>query len=354
MPIDVELLAAGGEDAWTAFTGTHPAGLIYYSLPYRDFLNAVVGVTETVYLMARRGGAVVGVLPLAVADGPHGPVVNALPFYGSNGGPLVQPGDGADAIRAALVEAAEAACLERRAAALTLVDNPLDPSAAVIEARLKPTLTDERIGQFTPLPAAGPGLRDALLEAMHQKTRNMVRKALKAGFDIVRCDDDDAAWHALVALHHENMEAIGGRAKPCEVFTALRRTLPPGAVSRLHVARRDGRVAAALLTLHHNGIVEYFTPVIRQQDRSDQPLSALILLGMEAAAGEGARWWNWGATWLTQEGVHRFKSRWGTRDIPYRYFTRIWNDALLECAPADLLAAYPYVYVAPFSALRTP
>jgi hypothetical protein len=60
-------------------------------------------------------------------------------------------------------------------------------------------------------------------------------------------------------------------------------------------------------------------------------------------------WWNWGGTWLTQDGVYRFKSRWGTESRPYTYFIAIRNAELLRHSQETLQAAFPYFYVRPFA-----
>ena len=72
---------------------------------------------------------------------------------------------------------------------------------------------------------------------------------------------------------------------------------------------------------------------------------------MTDASVQGYAWWNWGGTWLSQEGVYRFKSRWGTKDMPYRYFTSVHNPEILKVSPAELLAWYPSFFTVPFSVL---
>ena len=56
---------------------------------------------------------------------------------------------------------------------------------------------------------------------------------------------------------------------------------------------------------------------------------------------------------VVQDGVYRFKSRWGTKDLPYRYFTSVHNPAVLKSTPAELRAWYPSFFTVPFSALSS-
>ena len=108
-------------------------------------------------------------------------------------------------------------------------------------------------------------------------------------------------------------------------------------------------MVAALLLLYFHRVVEYFTPVVVADARSLQPLSLIILESMLDAVHRSCRYWNWGGTWPTQDGVYRFKKRWGTTDFPYRYWTNIYDSSIRSESPEHLLDRYPYFYVYPFS-----
>jgi hypothetical protein len=57
---------------------------------------------------------------------------------------------------------------------------------------------------------------------------------------------------------------------------------------------------------------------------------------------------------MSQSGVYRFKSRWGTKDFSYSYFVREYGaDKRFRSMPvAEILAEYPYFYVVPFDSLE--
>ena len=63
------------------------------------------------------------------------------------------------------------------------------------------------------------------------------------------------------------------------------------------------------------------------------------------------RIWNWGGTWLSQEGVYRFKNRWNSNNIEYRYMTYLNNKDILKASKEELLEEYKNFYVCPFSEL---
>jgi len=216
-------------------------------------------------------------------------------------------------------------------------------------------LQDHRIGQVVRLPpptGSSESDREALFVNFHQKTRNAVRKAAKSGFEVVHTDQRDEL-DALARLHADNIASLGGVVKPPAVFHAVAASFRYDDEYRVYVARRDGQTAASLLVLFSYRTAEYFVPATQEKYRSLQPMSLLIVEAMSEAIRRGCRLWNWGGTWESQTGVHMFKARWGSQDLPYRYHVRLLDRELLKCRREELLAAYPNFYVLPFTALET-
>ena len=102
---------------------------------------------------------------------------------------------------------------------------------------------------------------------------------------------------------------------------------------------------------YFNKTVEYFAPVIKEKYRYSQALSKIIFEAMADASFSGFKRWNWGGTWLSQEGVHRFKKRWGTEECLYSYLIKINKDLLINCDQNYITKNYPYIYVLPYNKL---
>ena len=332
-------MTAAREGDWTAFLLGHPDGLLYQSLPYCNLLVELLGCQAEYLLALDEADAVRGLLPLMwAADSDDRRVANALPWFGSIGAPLTDCDEAAAALSAAWDERAT----DPRTLSATMVANPL----AVEEPRVAHGLTDERVALVTPLGAD----EEDLLAAIDPSARRNVRKAERAGFAVER---DPNAFDSLRRIHEENMATIGGLAKTPEFFAAVPSHFEAGRDYDLWVARDGSEVAAALLVFHFGVTSEYFVPAIAHARRSDQPLAAILVRAMLAAAERGMQRWNWGGTWRSQVGVYRFKRKWGGVEHPYRYFTQLNDDALLDASPQELQARFPNFFVVPFSALRT-
>ncbi len=361
----VERLVPSLESAYDEFSLRHPTSTLFQSLRYRAFLGKIiepVGVssrtTEEHYLVAVDADRVVGALPAFIKrNATYGNVVNSLPFVGSNGGVLVDPSvEDPQKVYHALLGSFHELCASVDAVSSTIINRPLDPDDAFYDAHSEFTATDERIGQVTPLPATPASADDdaidkAIMAMIHQKTRNVIRKAI--GSDVsVSHSGDEAVLRRLHDIHHENMTAIGAPAKPWAVFEAIRDEFRYDDDYRVYVAEREGAVIAGLLVFFVNRVAEYFIPVTVSESRIFQPQSLLCLRAMREARRRGCTHWNWGGTSKDQTGVYGFKSRWGTLDLPYRYFVRERKPALRSLSGKTLLTEYPYFYTVPFALLN--
>jgi hypothetical protein len=331
--IEVAPLDVSGEDGYGDFVARAPGALVYHSLGYRDLLLDHLGC-EQEYLVASDGGDVRGVLPLLWTAEGDARIYNSLPFYGSHGSVLADDPQ----VAAALIVAYDERATDDGTLAATLVANPFADSQPPEPAH---NLTDERISQVTDLPAD---------DAIESSARRNVRKAKRAGIVATA----DAGKLPLVGeIHRANIEALGGRAKDPSFFAAVPRHFEPGRDFEVYVALLDDEVVAGLLIFFFNGTAEYFTPAVDHDHRSDQPLALLLVEAMASAAERGCRRWNWGGTWSTQDGVFRFKRKWGAREGRYRYFVQLNDQSLLDASPGELQARFGHFYVVPFSALRS-
>jgi hypothetical protein len=346
MTLRVDIIPGPGNTALDAFVAASPDALIYTTT---DYIRLVAGETrsDASWITVVDENGMRAALPVLTKIGSLGPVVNSLAYYGSNGGIVCDAKD---------VEAKHAAaaafmsyCDDLGAAASTLITNPLLDDHDFYQTRLSHDLVDQRVGQFTVFPADRTA--DSLMSMFEDPRPRNIRKAERSGIE-VSVSKSVADITFLSETHQQNIAAIGGLPKRREFFEALATTLPESAWC-IYVARQGDETIAALLLLYFNGTVEYFTPCIVQEHRSSQALPLLIYRAMLDAMAEGYSRWNWGGTWLSQDGVYAFKKKWGTMDIPYHYFTRLRDRSLLKATRAQLLAEYAGLFVLPFSALAT-
>jgi hypothetical protein len=355
--LELAVLNSQYERAYGDFLLSCPSAMLYHSLAYRRFLRDFLpSNAEDHYLLAFENGQLVGALPTFLIDGPLGAVLNSLPCFGSHGSLLLSQ-DANPETASFLANSLKDLCNTRSIAFATVIDTPLIANEEHFQRALGFQYHDQRIGQITTLPQEKEveKINESLLALYHQKTRNIVRKALRSGLAF-GYDQSPDTLDVLHTLHEINILGIGGIAKPKPFFETIARQFQADKDYRIYTARtRDNESVCALLLLYFKDTVEYFVPAIAEPWRSAQPLSALIHIAMRDAVLErSARTWNWGGTWLTQCGVYHFKSRWGTTDHPYKYYTRVFPDKqrLNGVSRYSMLQGYPWFYTVPFSVLE--
>lgn len=320
------------------------APLTYYSSGYLSFLCSLMPTMRLHLIFARDGDCEVGYLPLAEQTYNGASVFNSLPFYGSHGGPSVLAHIAQrENVKAGLLATAADFARESDALSLTIVENPLDPISEISVKLADLEVIDDRIGQFTSLPKNRVGIDD-LLARFHQKTRNAVRKGVRSG-QVVHEESDLTSLKWLQNEHAAGIERLAGKPKSVTVFENLVEYFPLGNSSRLFIGYIDRKPVSGLLVLLFGRTVEYFTPVATEDYRNEQVLSSLIAEVMQRLVAEGYEEWNWGGTWRSQEGVYRFKNRFGATDYPYRYFGKIFDMQRLLRIKAEDASAFPYFYL---------
>ena len=352
----IELMTLKDEPMYEALSASCEESLLYTSLQYRDFLKAFLPQAKDCYLVAIDGMDMIGALPAFSFTGEYGTVINSLPFYGSNGGVIVHPkASDSRRIKTHLIFAFQDLALQRKAVASTIITSPYETDLPIYE-ETSYTAIDERIGQISCLPNHLDHIEDIdqlLLEQYHYKTRNMVRKAQKQAMKVHHAEDNKIL-ETLCQIHTDNMNTIGGRAKPWSFFCAVRDHFRYGDQYRVYFAEFENKIVAALLLIYYNKTVEYYTPAIVAEYRSLQPLSAIIHKAMHDACLDGYRYWNWGGTWKSQDGVYLFKNRWGAADKPYRYYiTENTQFGSFRHLKKEVLeASYPMFYTIPYACLE--
>ncbi len=336
--------------AYGEFVHSCDASLMFHTPEYLAALTEILPESEQVIIAAYEDSQIIATLPTFIHNSEHGVVLNSLPYFGSHGDVLLANDvSSPQSVLSALANGLVEICREYSIGSINIVSHPLSPGIASLADQIGLKAWDSRIGQISRLPVAAnqEEALEGVLATCRQKTRNLVRKGLRQGF-VVEISTADEDWRQLILHHRLGMEKIGGNPKSEREFSAIRNNLEARGACRLYVARLEGEFAGALLNLYYRDWVEYFTPVIVDSFRSHQVLSALIATAMCDAVIEGRSHWNWGGTWSTQAGVHRFKQGWGAIDHIYEYFGAVWDSRLNKTQPRKLLEQFPFFYVRPF------
>jgi hypothetical protein len=331
------------------FLMSKPNTLIYYTPKYIHLIEKMTSASHKI-LAVIIDNKIEGILPFLEKRSDLGIVINSDPYYGSHGGGVSNNED----IEKALLDEFVFYCTCNKVLSATIIPSFDNKFIHLYSDFFSPHYKELRIGQYTSFEDISVmkdmDLEEALMNKLHYKTRNMVRKSFKSEI-IIKEDVNDEILSFLEQIHVKNCDSVGIVPKSNKFFTHLKSEFTIGKDFKIFTAWHQGQPIAALLCLYYNKTVEYFVPVIVEEYRNLQPLSSIIFYAMKKAVQRGFIFWNWGGTSPGSEGVYRFKSRWGTIDKNYWYFTRVFNKKVFDLSKQDIIKNYPFFFVLPFQSL---
>ena len=348
MTVDIEELDASGDEAWESFVAGIEGRFAYPSLRYRRFLCDLLPSGTPRYLVNRRGGEVVGVLPAFVDRSDLATVVTALPFHCSNGGALAV-GDDPDVV-GALLDGFRALAAESDAATSSIVTNPFGPSDALHRELFPHDHADPRTGQWTTLPAPGDDPAAPLSDTL--RGRDPQRRA--QGRAIRRGGPPGRVRGRLAGLPRPAHAEHGPPRRRPQVAphhrrstNHVRRTRRPRPVDRPRRRGRRGRCA-------HRGRARHRGVLRADVQRGPEKPPGIEPHGVALAAGRrraGHAHLQLGRHAARPGGRAPLQEPLVGHRLACSVLTAIHDPRILDRTASDLVAAHPHSYVAPFPLL---
>ena len=294
--VTVTVLEPGGEREWDEFVRRMPAGTFFHLSGWKPVIEKAFG-HRTFYLLARRSGAVTGVLPLTQVKSilfGNSLISNAFCVYG---GIVAADDESNDALRAAAVAIAERErvdCLEFRS----------------MSGAHAGWLSKENFYATFTRPLAGD--IDANMKAIPRKQRAMVRKGIANGL-ISECDHDVARLHHVYAHSVRNLgtPVFSKRyfqclkdefGQACDIVTVLHHAKPVASVMNFYF--RD-----EVLPYYGGGLKE--ARLLAAND-------FMYWEVMRRATERGCRLFDFGRS-KAGTGAYHFKQNWGFEPTPLAY-----------------------------------
>jgi lipid II:glycine glycyltransferase (peptidoglycan interpeptide bridge formation enzyme) len=352
---EIRYLDDNFEREFEEFLSSASTSLFYHSNKYIELLKSVLYPCEYNCLIALDNQKIIAGMPFFKKNSSIGSVVNSLPFFGSHGS-IISVDGVSDEIKIALLDEYDRYCLANRVLSSTIIENFRDPMHHLLETAGY-SYREKRYGGITHLIKKEESeiLDETIMRKLHSKTRNAIRKILHSPISI-KIENTEKTLNELYIIHQENMKEKNGKSKPIEFFNAINKHFEKEKEYNIFTARlADGSLIAALLIFYYKNYVEYFVPVIVKEYRSKQGMSGLIYNAMKVALSKNEEiFWNWGGTWEEQDSLRKFKSKWGSTEFVYNYYTKIYCEAerLEKMSISEIEELFSYFYVIPYRALR--
>jgi FemAB-related protein (PEP-CTERM system-associated) len=303
-----EALADASEAEWDAYVAAHPDGTFFHQAAWRRVLERAFR-HRTHFLLARRRGRVVGVLPLAhVKSVLFGQSLISSPFC-VYGGPLAEDAEA----HGALARAADAVMAKIGVKAMEW-----RPLAALPDAEG----WHERSDLYVTFRRAIDASDDINMKAIPRKQRAVVRKGIDRGLTAT-VDRDVAGLHSIYA---ESVRNLGTPVFARRYFEILAEVF----TDRMDVltVRDTGTPVAAVMNFYwRDEVIPYYgggTAAARGCHAHD----FMYWEVMRHAAARGCRMFDFGRS-KVGTGAFSFKKNWGFVPQPLAYRFRLADGAAI-------------------------
>lgn len=320
-PFTIRLLEPKDEAEWDRFVLSHRFGTPFHLMAWRKTIEEAFGY-RALYLMAFDGGRICGVLPLFLIDNLLiGRVLLSIPFA-VYGGVLAESAEVQNALGdqvRTLGEALDVDYVELR------------------NAYPEQCLGFERVPRHVTFrQTIGPS-EEAILESIPRKTRYMVRKSLKQGFETRICNGRSLAFEDL---YHKNLRRLGTPSFPREFFARLLAHF--GEMADIREVTLDGRVASAVLTLYFRDQVLPYYGASAKELNVLAPNNFMYYDLMRSAGRKGCTVFDFGRSKKNTGGSYDFKAHWGMveEELPYEMLL-VRRKALPNFTPANRIFEAP-------------
>ena len=324
-PITCRPLDPADEAAWDAFVLAHPDGTFFHRAGWRQVIARAFG-HATYYVLAERGTAIFGVLPLArVKTVLFGDSLISVPFC-VEGGPLAADAASAAALVAhatALMARLSVPVMEFRAATPdgTTPDGATPdgttpdgttPDGATPDGATPGWATRDDLYVIFRKPIAADD--EANLKAIPRKQRAMVRKGIDRGLVSVLDTDPDR----LHAIYAESVRNLGTPVFARRYFHILMEVFADSA-DIVTILDGDTAIASVMNFYFRDQVLPYYGGGIARA-RSLYGNDFMYWEVMRRAAARGCRLFDFGRS-KQGTGAFAFKKNWGftPRPLPYRF-----------------------------------
>jgi len=283
-------------DAWTAYVSHHPRATGYHDWAWRTVFTRAFGC-EPIYLSARRGSRIVGVLPAVFLDSwLFGRALISLPYLNYGGVIADDPAAERVLFECALDIARRKRCrhVELRHVERHFADLPCK---------------HHKVTMLLPLQASAP-----MWEALDRKVRNQVRKAQKS--ELTYESGGQELLERFYAVFARNMRDLGTPVYARRFFEEILSAFPERA--RIHIVSLKTMPVAAGFTFETKGVVEIpWASSVR--DFNALCPNHLLYWSILADAGDrGCATFDFGRS-TPHEGTYKFKEQWGAQAVPLHW-----------------------------------
>lgn len=342
MTLIIKTLRKNNEGEYNFFLRKSNNSLFYHSLKYKKFLEDILKNSSAKYFLLYENKKIVAALPFFLMRSSNGNILNSLPFYGSNGG-IIYINKLKPKYLIKLFSYLDEFIKKNKIISTLIIPNFLEKKN-LIKHYFKHNFEDIRISQITHLPKRK---NYSLMDFIKSKS---LKRNIKYKFnDFVPCIDNSlGAFKKIYELHKKQSIFKKRIYKKWNFFKLVRKNFKQKEDYNLYCIKTKDEIIAGVLIFYYKNLAEYYLPVSDDNYDKYSLIQKIIFKSMQDCIDKDYSIWNWGSTWINQNGVFEFKNKWNTSNNYFKYMIKTTIDKK-DINKNKILNNYEYFYVVPFS-----
>ena len=160
---------------------------------------------------------------------------------------------------------------------------------------------------------------DAIFRSFHKSSiQRAVKKAQRLDLEII-AGEDHSHLEAFYRLHIMTRKKQGVPVQPFRFFENLMNAFTPGNMLTLLLARHQGRFIAGIIMMWFKDTAYFQFGASNDEFAHLRANQWLMWKAIQQAQERGYKRFDFGRTSPTNKGLMRYKSQWGTEDLPLNY-----------------------------------
>lgn len=181
------------------------------------------------------------------------------------------------------------------------------------------------------------------------QTIRSIKKAKESDLICVSNNHDTSSLRRFYELYLIMRRRYGLLPQPYRFFRAIHHELSPKGQLEIVCANLGAKTTSAILLLKHGKRVTYEYGATDPAYLSLRPSHLLLWNAIQSAHADGYEEFDFGRTSFDNQGLHEFKSRWGTRKVilNYYYLPNFGNYGSLRSSQSSLRAMKYFMHSMP-------
>lgn len=315
----------------------------YQSKKHILFLEEMLGIKPH-FVKVKDNNEIVGILPFFIKNSKYGKVLNSLPFFGSYGGIIGNKEYGKK-----ILDELNNFHLENDILSSVMISDPYIKNEKLYEESFLFSLKEPKITQMLDLNET---THEKLWNFLEKRVRTSIRKSEKLDVKIKKRTLDNDIINEFYNMHKNRMEKIGGKIKPDNLFSNVKKCFKVEQDYEVLSAEMNGENLAYLLVFYYNNSAVYYLPTFKPESKHTQSTSLLIWKSIKDALKRGIKYYNFGGTPSGLLSLYKFKKGWNCKDFSYNYYINCDFERIKDIEISQISKHYEFFYVFPFEKMN--